>query len=66
MFLSGTDKVPAPNSYSPHPPETHVQYSMRAKFEDKSDDWIKKVPGPGAYNQVQPINHDCKNFVARF
>jgi hypothetical protein len=29
---------------------------MRAKLEDKSDEWIRKVPGPGAYQQIDPIN----------
>jgi hypothetical protein len=66
MFVSGTDKLPAPGTYNPKIREKVIKYSIRAKFEDRSDQWIKKVPGPGAYNQVDTMNEDCKNFVSKY
>lgn len=56
MFLSGTDKMPAPGTYTPNIREKVIKYSIRAKFEDRSDKWVKSVPGPGTYNNVQPMN----------
>ena len=66
MFVSGTDKLPAPGTYNPKVREKVIQYSMRPKFEDRSDQWIKKVPGPGTYNQIDTINEHCKNFVSKY
>jgi hypothetical protein len=58
MFRSETEKMPSPNTYSPNSKirDKVIKYSIRPKFEDKSDEWIRKVPGPGAYNQIDPIN----------
>lgn len=66
MFLSDTDKLPAPGAYSPNIRDKAIKYSMRQKLEDRSDQWIRKVPGPGTYNYVDTMNGDCKNFVSKY
>jgi hypothetical protein len=66
MFVANAGKIPAPGAYNLALKEPQIKYSMRAKLQDHTDKWIKQVPGPGTYNAVDPINEECKNFVAKY
>lgn len=49
-------KVPSPFEYNPEKPHKSLSYSMSARMADNSDKWIKMVPGPGNYTDIEITN----------
>lgn len=49
-------KVPSPFEYNPEKYHKSLSYSMSARIQDNTDKWIKMVPGPGNYSDIEITN----------
>lgn len=49
MFRVNSGKVPSPLHYNPEKQTKSLSYTMMERREDRSDKWIRSVPGPGTY-----------------
>jgi hypothetical protein len=43
----------------------HKGFSIRSRIQDKSDKWVKSVPGPGAYDTLELLDKNLKTSNSR-
>ena len=51
-FFGRDQKNPPPNAYNPNIIKKAVSFSLYSRKPDLSENWKKKVPGPGTYSFI--------------
>lgn len=66
MFKINTG-VPSPLQYNPEsPPSKSLSYTMISRKEDKTDKWLRSVPGPGSYSTFDITSKEDTVPVSKF
>jgi len=64
--IKDSESRPSPLNYSPKFHDEAPSFSMVSRKDDKTDKWVRSVPGPGSYSHLDLTNKEQKNPISNF